>query len=197
MEFSYDSIYGAELAWSDDYVKVRVGYTGAKVTNNTDVFTGTPVPAAAIPYLEFNESDASFYGAGISVDYADVLFAAEYIGRDMDETVAPDVQAYYAMIGYKIGDFTPTYTYAVADSSMEFLNTGNPSDAAVNNARAGQLDDRTSHTVALRYELNDSAALKFEVKHETVTTSEYEGSTTLTETDNDVNTYRVALNVVF
>ena len=115
----------------------------------------------------------------------------------MDETVAPDVSSYYAMLGYRIGDFTPNYTYAVADSDMEFGDTGTSADGVINTMRASLLDDRVSHTIGLRYEVNSAAALKLEYNMATATSSAYAGGTTLTETDEDINTYRIALNVIF
>jgi hypothetical protein len=199
LNFDYDNVVGAELAFSNDFMKLRAGYTAAHVTNTNSPVAGSPLE----PYLGFTDSAAAFYGAGLSIDWEDILFATEYIVRDMDETVAPDVQSYYAMIGYKIGDFTPSYTYAVADSDMEFedvpgsLPDGTPIKSAINGARAGQLDDRTTHTIGLRYDLNSAAAIKAEYSMSTITTSAYAGGTSLTETDEDVNTIRVALNVVF
>jgi len=195
-DFSNDNIFGAELAFVTEYMKIRAGYTSASVTADNAVFPdGTP--PSAIAALGFDDSSAAFYGVGASVDYEDIHFAAEYVGRDMDETVAPDVTSYYAMIGYTIGDFTPNYTYAVADSTMEFGSTGTPVDGAINMQRASLLDDRLSHTFGLRYEVNAQAALKAEYNMATVTSSAYAGGTNLTETDTDINTIRVALNVVF
>ena len=183
VDFSMDSVVGAEIAFSNDYGKIRAGYIQSEVTSN-----------AVVPHpdLAMDESGASFYGVGLNGDYEDFHIAAEYIVRDMDETGSPDINSYYAMLGYTIGDFTPNYTYAVADSDMEF--SSNP---MVNGGRAMNLDDRTSHTIGLRYEVNAQAALKIEYNMATVTTSTYAGGTNLTETDEDANTMRVALNVIF
>ncbi len=196
LDFSYDSIWGAEIAYINDYLKLRAGYAAAKVTCNTDTFT-TTTPPAIVSALEFKDSGAAFYGVGLNLDYEDFLFASEYIVREMDETVAPDVNSYYAMIGYRIGNFTPSYTYAVADSKIDFVNTGASTDAMINSARAGQLDDRTSHTIGVRYDVNTAAAIKLEYNHATVTTSTYTSGTSLKEEDKDINTYRIALNVTF
>lgn len=196
MDFSYDSIAGAEIAYINDYMKIRAGYTRSEVTNNTNVFPDT-TPAAVVRALEFSESNAAFYGVGISVDYEGILFASELIQRDMDETVAPDVTSYYAMLGYKIGAFTPNFTYAVADSDIDLAHTGTAAiDAAIDTQRAKQLDDRTSTIYGLKYDLNDAAALKVEFKHEYVTATTYNNGS-LDEKKSYINTYRVALNVVF
>jgi len=190
LDFSYDNIYGTELSYTNDYMKIRAGYINALATQN-------PVP----PYpaeIVFDDSKAQFYGLGISVDYEDILFASEYTIRDMDETVAPDVTSYYAMLGYKMGDFTTSYTYSVADSDMEFSTVADLSVAGmVNGARASQLDDRTTNTLNVRYDLNSAAALKVEYSMCTKTNSSFNGTTTLTEKDEDINTLSVALNVVF
>jgi len=192
MDFSFDSIVGTEIAFSNDYAKLRAGYIQASVTNTNANFGAAPQPA--IDALGFDESSASFYSIGLNVDYEDLLFATEFIGRDMDETVAPDSEAYYAMIGYRIGDFTPNYTYAAVNSTIEVGATGTAQvDGMINTMRAAQLDDRISHTIGLRYEVNAQAALKLEYNMATVTTTD----ATLAETDADINTMRVALNVTF
>ena len=191
IDFAMDSVVGAEIAFSNDYGKIRAGYIQSEVTNNA-AFPGT-TPAPVIAGLEMNESGASFYGVGINGAYEDFQIAAEYIVRDMDETASPDISSYYAMLGYSIGDFTPNYTYAVADSDLE--ESTNP---GVNQGRAGNLDDRTSHTFGLRYEVNAQAALKIEYNMATITTSSWvAGTPALIESDEDANTIRVALNVVF
>jgi len=202
LDFEYDSIAGAEIAYSNDIMKLRAGYTRATVTN-----TNSSVPAGTEAYLAFDDSSAAFYGVGLSIDWENIIFATEYSVRDMDETVAPDVQSYYAMLGYKIGKFTPNYTYAVADSDMEFENVAGtttlpdgsvvPIASVVNGARAGNLDDRATHTFGLRYDLNSAAALKVEYSMSTITHSSFNGTPSLVEVDEDVNTARIALNVVF
>lgn len=198
LDLEFDSIVGGEIALMNDYGKIRAGYIQAKVTENS---TFGLVP----PELQMSENDAAFYGVGITFDYEDFLFSSEYIVRDMDDTGSPDITSYYASLGYKVGDFTPTYTYAQADSDMEFSKTpatallpnGTPVMAVVNGARAMNLDDRTSHTLGVRYDVNAQVALKFEYNSATVTHSRYAGGTSITEVDEDINTYRIALNVIF
>jgi len=191
IDFTYDNIVGAEISYSNDYLRARAGYSTASV-KQAQIATGTPAE------LPFDDSNAAFYGVGINVGYENILFASEYIIREMDETVAPDVTSYYAMLGYRFGDITPSFTYAVADSDMEFSTETNPTIAnMVNGARAMTLDDRETSTIGIRYDLNNAAALKAEYSMSTITTSSYNGSTTLTESDDDVNTMRIALNVIF
>jgi len=191
IDFEMDSVVGAEIAFSNDYGKIRAGYIQSEVTNNMTF----PSPAVALE-LGMDESGASFYGVGFNGAYEDFQIAAEYIVRDMDETASPDVTSYYAMLGYTIGDFTPNYTYAVADSDMEVSTSA--AAGGVNQGRAAGLDDRTSHTIGLRYEVNTQAALKIEYNMATITTSSWvAGTPALIESDEDANTIRVALNVVF
>ncbi len=190
LDLEFDSIIGGEIAISNDYGKLRAGYIQAKATENTTLGT---VPGE----LAMDEADASFYGVGLSVDYEDILLNTEYIVREMDETGSPDINAYYAMLGYRIGDFTPHYTYAAADSDMEHSKSTDPAVAGqVNNIRALSLDDRTSHTIGVRYEVNPQAALKVEWNGATVTHSDMRTGS-IKEEDEDINTYRIALNVVF
>jgi len=192
LDLEFDNIIGGELSISNDYGKLRAGYIQAKATENT-------YKNALPEELKQDKSGAQFYGVGINVDYEDILFAAEYIVRDMDETGAPDINAYYAMLGYRIGDFTPSYTYAVADSTMEFSTSTAPLvEGQVNKMRALSLDDRNSHTLGIRYDVNAMAAVTLEYNRADVTHSTYVAPTkSISEEDETINTYRVALNVVF
>ncbi len=198
IKFQNDSILGAALSWSDDNMKFRVGYTRATITApQTYAVTDPAKPVLVVENLAFKDSDAAFYGVGFNVDYEGLLVSAEYIVRDMDETVAPDVNAYYAMVGYKMGDFTPTYTYAAAESDLEEAKTTNPTfNGMINTMRTEQLDNRYSHTIGIRYDINPQAAFKLEYNVATLTHSTYEAGK-IAEVDEDINTYRVALNVVF
>ncbi len=192
LDLDFDNIIGGEISISNDYAKLRAGYIQAKATENT-------YKNALPDELKQDKSGAQFYGVGLNIDYEDIIFASEYIVREMDETAAPDISAYYGMIGYKIGDFTPSYTYAVADSDYEKSSSSIPGVyAQVNTIRALNLDDRKSHTIGIRYDVNAKAAVKLEYNRAEVTHSTYNGMTdSISEEDETINTYRVALNVVF
>ncbi len=192
LDLDFNNVVGAELAFVTEYGKIRAGYIQASVTENTTNITSTPAE------LRMNKSSAAFYGIGGNIDYEDIHFAAEYIGRDMDETGSADITAYYAMIGYSIADFLPSYTYAAADSTFEASTAVNPRQKGmVNTMRAASLDDRVSHTLGVRYDINAQAALKVEYNMATVTSSAFRGTPVLAETDADINTIRIALNAIF
>ena len=193
LDFVMNKTFGGEIALTNEYAKLHLGYIHSRVTETTTLNSTFPSE------LLFDKSEASFYGVGLNVDYNNIQFASEYIGKELDETISPDVTAYYAMIGYKFGDFTPNYTYSVADSDMKYSSN---SDVAiktqVNSMRAGNLDDRTSNTIGLRYEINARSTFKIEYIHTNLTHSTYVAETTsLKEKAEMINTYRVALNAIF
>jgi len=203
-DFAYDDVVGGEVAISNDYAKLRVGYVQTNITSSFDM--AGLVGGFGGDELNMNRSAASFVGVGLNIDYEDIQFAAEYVSRTVDETASANTRAYYGMFGYKIGDFTPNYTYASVSSSLNesdssALAGATPVSAMVNTIRTRALDNRYSHTIGVRYELNPQAALKLEYNRAKVTHSAYTATGIkkgfITETDEDINTYRIALNVIF
>jgi porin-like protein len=98
--------------------------------------------ANLVGYAEYTvrdiESDMGTLGSGFNLVPFDYLFA--------------DQDGYYVTLGYRMGKFLPHLTYATIDSDP----AASPSLQATQGARQNTV------TLGLRYELNDSAALKME-----------------------------------
>ncbi|MCK5262711.1 MAG: hypothetical protein KAJ92_03455 [Gammaproteobacteria bacterium] len=126
--------------------------------------------------------------AGFNVDMANVVVYAEWQNRLTNETLARpfgDQEAWYTTVGYRFGKWLPHITYASIDgeASTVGLATGAGAVECGQNATGGTCDlspmggpvvpsgtgfmnfptaIQTSVTYGVRYEINDSAALKIE-----------------------------------
>jgi hypothetical protein len=96
----------------------------------------------------------TFAGVGLIVDWRNIVFYSEYIARDTDNTpnmsiAFPDQNAWYATLGYRFSSFLPYVTVAEidegADQSMFALR-------------------QSSTALGLRWDIDDAADIKFEVK---------------------------------
>lgn len=129
-----------------------------------------------------SEGDCFVGATGFNLDMKNFVIYAEWQKRTTDETLSRafgDTEAYYATFGYRFGKWLPHITFASieGEASTVGLATGQgaavPLDSstgqpfAAPDPRAGASVNfpvaiQTSVTAGLRYEVNDSAALKFE-----------------------------------
>ncbi len=110
-----------------------------------------------------SEGTAELMSFGLSTDINNFVGYAEFVTRDIESDVAvpgattpamdqlfADQDAWYVTVGYRMGKFMPHLT--IANSEAEPVTGGS----------SGTTQD--SITLGLRYEINDSAAFKFEVQ---------------------------------
>jgi len=103
--------------------------------------------------------DAQLASVGFSFDISNFVGYAEYVTRDIEGSVEglfPDQDGWYATFGYRAGKFLPHITVASVEAKLK------PGATPFVGANQGNTQD--SVTVGLRYEVNDSAAFKFEYK---------------------------------
>ena len=115
-------------------------------------------PATSMFLMGVNSvGTATLSSAGLSWDIANFVGYTEYVTRDItdsSETLFPDQDAYYVTLGYRMGKWLPHVTFAHSEAKPL-----SPATAPLANVFAVSQD---SATIGLRYELNDSAALKIE-----------------------------------
>lgn len=95
--------------------------------------------------------DGAFGGIGITVDVDNIVIYSEYIVRDTGPELAiafPDQTASYVTAGYRINDYLPYVTVAKLDKGK---------DASPYSLK------QDSTALGLRVEIDESAALKFEI----------------------------------
>jgi hypothetical protein len=173
--FEAENIYGMDVKYSGR------GYTVHGSAFQCDVkVTGAPfqVTDTLVGDVQVNlggsKGDCNVMATGFNLDLANFVVYAEWQKRTTDETLSQafgDTEAYYATLGYRIGKWLPHLTFA--SITGEASTVGLPGSGAVevigppgNPATGFNLNFpvpiQTSITAGLRYEVNDSAALKIE-----------------------------------
>jgi hypothetical protein len=173
--FEAENIYGMDIKYSGR------GYT-AHVSNfrcDVTTFGQFAVPAAnnitgqALAVDLNGTGDCNVTAAGFNLDLADVVVYAEWTDRTTTDTLERpfgDTEAFYLTLGYRFGKFMPHLTFASIDGEASIAQPGAvaSADGVTPITPNGQtsfnfpVQIQTSVTAGLRYEVNDSAALKIE-----------------------------------
>jgi hypothetical protein len=164
--FEAENIYGIDVKYAGRGYSVHAAtFTcDVKTFGNFQVNGGT-----------FGDLDVDLNGtgkcdvtsAGLNLDIANVVVYAEWQERTTTETLSRpfgDQDAWYTTLGYRFGKWLPHLTYAMIDGTA---STVTPGAVSGGNLPAGvsfnfPVAVQSSITAGLRYEVNDSAALKFE-----------------------------------
>jgi hypothetical protein len=174
-KFEADNIYGMDIKYSGKgYTAHASAFTCDVKTkgqfNTTANFPGIGTVPVAVDLNGKGKCDV--YATGFNLDIKNVVVYAEYQNRKTDKSLEKafgDTSAWYTTIGYRIGKFLPHLTYARSDGTAS--NNGLPGNGAATvgpgNPASGASFNfpvaiQQSVTAGLRYEVNDSAALKVE-----------------------------------
>jgi hypothetical protein len=167
--FEAENIYGIDVKYAGR------GYTVHASSFQCDVKTyggfTTDSPFGAVDVDLNGKGDCHVDAAGLNLDIANFVLYSEWTKRTTTDTLSRafgDTEAYYATLGYRIGKWLPHITYAsitgeastvgIATGTGAVTGTGLPPGASLN----FPVPIQTSITAGLRYEVNDSAALKIE-----------------------------------
>jgi len=162
LTFDASNFYGAALQLASRSFTAQISYltTDVAVSGSTgvvDTGTGFPVPFGS-------EGTATLTSFGLSTDVNNFVAYAEYVTRDIEadsavplDSLFPDQDAWYVTVGYRMGNFLPHLT--IANSEADPLAGASQSPLTPS---PGVSQD--SITLGVRYEINDSAAFKFEVQ---------------------------------
>ena len=148
----------AAFTFQASSLKTDVATVGFLTVGGPSPGTATSPPSPG-PVQTINASasgEAELSSVGFSFDIANFVGYAEYVTRDIEGSVEglfPDQDGWYATFGYRAGKFLPHITVASVESDPLPLTSG-----------AAQGNTQDSVTLGLRYEVNDSAAFKFEFK---------------------------------
>ncbi len=139
-EFETYNSLGFNAVVGTEAVSFRAGYYDTKVN------------AAG---FGITEQSGSFAGLGLIVDWRNMVLYSEYIQRDTEDTpqmnfAFPDQNAWYVTLGYRYRTFLPYLTFAEL------------TEGADNNF--GTALEQSSVALGLRWDVDDAAAIKFEVK---------------------------------
>jgi hypothetical protein len=183
--FEAENIYGIDVKYAGR------GYSVHASTFKCDVRTYgglADVPTAfgfAVDVDLNGKGECEVSSAGLTFDLANIVVYAEWQERTTTDTLSRpfgDQDAWYTTLGYRIGKWLPHITYATIDGKASTITPGAVECAASSGTVAGgggcltplgavdggtplfnfPIAVQTSITAGLRYEVNDSSALKFE-----------------------------------
>jgi len=170
LTFDAENFFGASIQLASRNFTVQVSFldTDVSVSGATGVVETTSTPGFGNPVPFSSRGTATLTSVGVSTDVSNFVAYAEYVTRDIENTTLagasapmdalfPDQDAWYVTVGYRMGKILPHLT--IASSEAEPL-TG--ATQAPNTPNPGVSQD--SITLGVRYEINDSAAFKFEVQ---------------------------------
>jgi len=167
--FEAENIYGIDVKYAGRGYTVHASDFQCQVKTFGGFQTNSPF---GLVDVDLNgKGNCNVMATGFNLDLKNIVVYAEWQKRTTDETLSRafgDSEAYYATLGYRMGKFLPHITFAAIDGEASTVGiasvagavTGGtlPSGASFNFPVAIQ----TSITAGLRYEVNDSAALKVE-----------------------------------
>jgi len=196
LTFNAESFMGGSFQLSNSQFTMQMSYLTTDVSVSGSMVTAVnPTTGAITESALASQGTAKLTSFGLSWDVRNFIGYAEYVTRDIEadpitatnpapmDALFPDQDAYYVTLGYRSGKFLPHVTFANSESDP--VTGGSP---GVN---------QDSITLGLRYELNDSAALKFEyqtVEPEVGETGLFSGGAL---TDDKANVISVAVDVIF
>lgn len=196
----FDDLIGGELILHNDFVRIRGGYAYALASVdyeqmadlNGDGQPDLPTSGPIYEELKLDRSPAQLVTAGLRAEYAGAVVIGEYFVQMLDKTVFNRIDAWYATVGYQIGDFLPHYTYSRSTSHIDEYSASTPEvNAIINGARTAQLENTINNTVGLRYDINAMAAVKAEWTGTTNQDLARYGE------KEEYNVYKLALNIIF
>lgn len=179
--FEAENIYGIDVKYAGRGYTVHasnfqceVDVSGADFQQSAELLG----PGAEVTVsLGGSKGDCNVTAAGFNLDLKNIVVYAEWTQRTTDETLSRafgDTEAYYATLGYRFGKWLPHITFASIDGEASLVGVnanrqGLGGAAQVFDTTGTQVASlnfpvpmQTSITAGLRYEVNDSAALKFE-----------------------------------
>lgn len=174
--FEAENIYGIDIKYSGRGYSVHASNFKCDEVNTTGGFS---IPAANNVLgqnLEVNlngTGECNVTAAGLNLDISDFVVYSEWTKRTTSDTLERpfgDTEAYYLTLGYRFGKFLPHITYASIEGEASTAQPGaitGPGGAALTLPGGATslnfpVQIQTSITAGLRYEVNDSAALKVE-----------------------------------
>jgi hypothetical protein len=132
------------------------GYTTLAGPAAPDFASAVPMGQLTVMNVS-TEGEVEIKSVGFSFDIANFIGYMEYADREVEGTLKglfPNQEGWYVTFGYRVGRFLPHITVASSDDD--------PAGTPLVGALQGETQD--SIALGLRYEINDSAALKLEYK---------------------------------
>ena len=163
--FEAENIYGIDVKYAGRGYAVHA----ANFTCDVKTFGNFQVNGGMFGTLDVDlngEGKCDVTSVGANLDIANVVVYAEWQERTTTETLSRpfgDQDAWYATLVYRIGKWLRHLTYATIDGTASTVTPGAVSGGSLPVPSVNfPIAVQSSITAGLRYEVNDSAALKFE-----------------------------------
>ncbi|HEU4846442.1 MAG TPA: porin [Burkholderiaceae bacterium] len=169
-------VLGLSLAVEHGPVTLRMAHVEAKITSNDvaplnalqSTLRTVGFPTLAYDLGIVNTKKVAFTEVGMLLDWNNVVGQAEYgMRRAKDPVYIPDNNAWYAMVGYRMGKVLPYYAHsAITQHGRSVtLPAGFPPAGALFNAVNGLLTSSEQGTdlVGVRWDFAKNVAMKFQV----------------------------------
>ena len=167
---------GLSLTAENGPFTFRFGRLNLKFTTNDFVPLNTLVAGlnqagfgSVASNLQAQNATGTFTSLGMGVDWKNILVQTEYAKRKTTSLIYADSTAWYTMVGYRMGKFTPYINHASATqdsprtvASMPTSGPYLPLTQGVNAFTANGVL-QTSNSLGLRWDFSKSAALKVQI----------------------------------
>lgn len=192
--FRADDGYGLNFQLDTPHYTLRIGAISPVI--QIDQFD--PMTNSTVEYLDFNDR-AVMMTIGASVDWNNFILYTEAIRTDTDgntQAAFPNQDGAYLTLGYQIGKYLPHITFGTSEGE-DFTDPLPPGFVA----RAPITQDSIS--LGLRYDVDDSVALKFEIQQVDIEAGKGDGFATLDDNvavPGSVDSYNVisaSMDVIF
>lgn len=142
----------------------RVQYVTPDIDALFNTYRNLPIPAlaAAATRLDPRDVDGSFSGIGYSYDPGDWFLRSEVIRADYAPSISGKTTSGYASVGYRHGSLTPSLTVAHVDVRGQEMPGALDPFGLLNGAVASNNANRHSYSAALRWDVRDNVAVKFQ-----------------------------------
>ena len=164
--FEAENIYGMDIKYSGRGYAVHASNFQCEVKTTGGFTTDANNPFGQPLNVDLNgKGDCDVTAAGFNLDMANIVVYAEWTQRTTTDTLSRpfgDTEGYYATIGYRFGKFLPHITFASIEGEASTVQPGAITEPISGASFNFPIQIQTSITAGLRYEVNDSAALKFE-----------------------------------
>lgn len=162
-------ILGLNGSIGNEYVTLRAGYANTGMTVNAPrmnpLLNGLRNAGlgGVADELDMVDENGDFYEIGFTVDYEDFLLSGEYTWLRTAGFRASS-EAWYLSTGYRIGNFTPTFTFSsFRDTDHKHLDNaiaqtaGTPFQQMLLGLLPSQSREQESITLGLRYDIDTSS----------------------------------------
>lgn len=149
------------------HIRGRTGYRTTDIDTLFDTYRNLPLPelAGLAGRLDPRKADGTFTGVGYSYDPGSWFLRTEAIQADYTPSISGRNTSGYLSAGLRHGVLTPSITYAHVDTSgLRVPGAADPL-GALNAAVLYNNASRHSYTAALRWDVRDSIAAKFQISH--------------------------------